>query len=383
MKNATKTGTLNTLQAGRGLAAIAVVLFHADATLSLPKYFGASPMPLATGGHSGVHFFFVLSGLIMIMVHGKDIGSGFPPLEFWWKRARRILPPLWAALGLTLACQYLVFRELPGAWAVLNSFTVAPVKVEDILAVEWTLRHEAAFYLLFGLLIWRFRFGMALMGAWAVGSLVGGLFGANGLLSGVWLSANNLLFLAGCALGLVVRSQWVVPRPALVAAAGAVTFAGTWALHVLEVELAPLLPIMGFGLGSCALLLGSIALERAGRISVPKVLSWLGDASYSIYLVHFLAISVGAKLAMALDARIDLTDGMWFAVVSVGGIAAGIAFYYGVERPLVGVMPARLGRGVAQPVGGRVAVAAPPPTGGGAWSWLAIRRLPHPGSTGR
>ena len=54
-----------------------------------------------------------------------------------------------------------------------------------------------------------------------------------------------------------------------------------------------------------ALVFGMVSLEADGSIGRVPVLTYLGDASYSIYLWHTLAISVVVKAAgiLGLSAR--------------------------------------------------------------------------------
>jgi len=63
----------------RAVAVVAVVLYHAGIGLS--------------GGYVGVDVFFVISGFLITSLIVKDIQGGrFSMLDFWERRARRILP---------------------------------------------------------------------------------------------------------------------------------------------------------------------------------------------------------------------------------------------------------------------------------------------------
>ncbi len=105
----------------------------------------------------------------------------------------------------------------------------------------------------------------------------------------VILNFRNLGFLAGILVFLLHARI----RPAL----------GPWLVGAGIALLAlglPLVPDLGYGRASVArgyyllpfalLVLGLIACERDGLLRVPRWIGFLGDASYSIYLTHWLAL---------------------------------------------------------------------------------------------
>jgi exopolysaccharide production protein ExoZ len=70
-------------------------------------------------------------------------------------------------------------------------------------------------------------------------------------------------------------------------------------------------------------------LEKGGRVRRLGAAAYLGDASYSIYLWHTMAISVVAKLAGTLALPAPLA-----ASLAVGfGIAIGLASHECLEKP--------------------------------------------------
>ena len=142
--------SIYSLQASRAVAATTVVLFHANAMLSEPKYLGFEVAPLFRAGDSGVSLFFVLSGLVMWLAHHNDFGRPGATPGFLWKRFRRIYPPMWATLILVLPVFLLVPSfGTPGARdpvMIAGAFGAWPATSEPLLAVEWTLRHEIIFY---------------------------------------------------------------------------------------------------------------------------------------------------------------------------------------------------------------------------------------------
>jgi len=149
---------LNLLQVYRGIAALLVVMVHltikSEEILNQVTFFN-----LFGAGWSGVDYFFVLSGFIMVYVHRSAIGKKDQLKSFLVKRAVRIYPIYWI-ITLTLWCLFLV---IPGFASnnqdlslgkVIASLLLIPQKDQPILEVGWTLIHEIYFYLLFSIAIW-------------------------------------------------------------------------------------------------------------------------------------------------------------------------------------------------------------------------------------
>ncbi|MDP9057453.1 MAG: acyltransferase [Pseudomonadota bacterium] len=333
------------LQAGRGLAALAVVGFHANRLCGLPKYFGREPAALFRAGSSGVDFFFVLSGLVMVLAHRADLGQPRSVLSFVWKRCRRIYPPLWVVLCVILILRIALPGLAPGgsphADALINAFAAGPVvpEIEPLLGVEWTLRCEMLFYALFAVMLWRWRPGLTVIAAWLALSLASAFVP----MPFPWLFLFSPLYVL-FGMGMVVA--WRVLRAPnlpghlvfdwLFMAVGAMLFAATWGAVVVSpaVRDSDLTPWC-YGLGASSLMLGLIALERRGALVVPAALTALGDASYSIYLVHFVVISAATKLAMAINRQVPMWVGAWWLVIVATGTLAGFIFHGLVERPLL------------------------------------------------
>jgi exopolysaccharide production protein ExoZ len=98
---ARSTGNFATIQAGRGLAALSVVLYHLGGWVAQSKYWGYDPLGgVFAFGQAGVEYFFVLSGFIMLHVHRRDFGQSSMVPRFLWKRFCRIYPPYWFILAL-------------------------------------------------------------------------------------------------------------------------------------------------------------------------------------------------------------------------------------------------------------------------------------------
>ncbi len=85
---------LSNIQVLRGLAALAVVVFHARDEvdgLGIP-----TNLPHLIGGAFGVDVFFVISGLVMVHASVPLFGRARSALPFFAKRLARIMPLYWA-----------------------------------------------------------------------------------------------------------------------------------------------------------------------------------------------------------------------------------------------------------------------------------------------
>ena len=90
------------IEASRGVAASAVVFYHAARHLhfayGVPKF-----MDIFQFGHAGVDLFFVISGFIILFVHYDEIGHPERAPRYLWRRFSRIMPIYWVALAVTVA----------------------------------------------------------------------------------------------------------------------------------------------------------------------------------------------------------------------------------------------------------------------------------------
>jgi peptidoglycan/LPS O-acetylase OafA/YrhL len=332
---------LDSLQAGRAFAALAVLLFHVELTLALPQYLDRDTFPVFRSGYSGVHFFFVLSGFVIMMAHGRDIGrSGRTPV-FAWKRARRIYPPLWAALLIVIPATLLapVLNNGVGFTVldVLSAIALTPDTQDPLLSVIWTLRHEALFYAVFGLILWRPVIGLVVAAAWMALSATLPWLGIDGWLR-FFFTSQHLLFAFGAA-AFVAFDRGKVPAPGVVMAAGLLLFGATWAIPLMKLPLNGIVGNWAFGAGATLAILGAASLERARGLPVPRWLSFLGEASYAIYLAHAPVVYAATAGALALAPQLRQSPIILFAGVAAVALAAGVAFHLWVERPLLDRLP--------------------------------------------
>jgi len=332
------TKPLNTLQAGRGLAALAVLLYHANLTLSLPKYLGYEVAPVFRSGDSGVQFFFVLSGFVILLAHESDIGKPAQLGSFLSKRFRRVYPPLWIVLLLVIPIFFLhpsfgIGDERKFA-TIVGAFLIAPIGSNSLLAPEWTLRHEIVFYGVFALLLWRRRAGYLVLGLWLLACAVVPFLHPDPTgLPAFFFASNHLLFGFGMLVCVIFRRVVLgVGVTWLCAAAGILLYAAAWAAEAYRPALLWNDPAVLFGFAAALAILGLISLERAGHLSFPWALTYLGEASYAVYLIHYPVISLMCKVVARN--RLWAHGALCFLTVSVAALAVGILFHALLEKPV-------------------------------------------------
>lgn len=320
---------LQTLQACRAFAASAVVFFHVNLAFASREYGGWEPWWFLRGGKSGVALFFVLSGMVIALAHWSEFGKPGDVRTFAWKRFRRVYLPLWAVLAPLTALSFLGLGDRPDFATAVRAFLILPEPREVLLGVEWTLRHELLFYLALGAYLFRPRIGVVAMGIWFAGCVVVPFVQAP-FPWRFFFDPINLLFGMGLLAAIILKRN-TVPRPLLVASVGLTLFMSGWSVRAIfnEPETPGLLLMLGAG--SALILAGLAEAERQGRISAPRWIAFLGNASYSLYLVHCAVMAAVCKLGAALG----VLGPAWFFLTLAACFAGGILFYLLVEKPIL------------------------------------------------
>jgi peptidoglycan/LPS O-acetylase OafA/YrhL len=315
---------LDTLQAGRAIAAIAVAFHHAAQSAAtfggaLPPWFSAITDRL----YLGVDFFFVLSGFIIYHISQGQKPDNAWALNFFASRAFRIYVP-YLPIGIIVALAYTLLPGISSAdreWSWFASITLIPSADDAALIVAWTLRHEITFYALF-LIAYRARLLWQGVALWAALIAVSSLTDLSATASFL-LSPINLEFIFGMVAAWAFRSGRMLHTtlPGGLAVLGYVLLGATPELRCL------------FALGTALLMLSFVRAEQAGRLELVRPIRFLGDASYSIYLVHAPLIALLAR-----------AGGPWFMAVPllVGcGVLSGLAYYLMWEQPTLKIFKRR------------------------------------------
>ena len=361
------------IQVLRGVAALAVILFHARQELVWRHI--AVPLPELTVGAAGVDLFFVVSGFVMVHASRALFGSRASMKPFLLRRLVRIVPLYWFFTLVRLL--YIVaanrHSSLLDDWPSHLLYSLSFVPPGDgrfpIVVQGWTLSYEMAFYLAFALCL-PFQEGRALLvlsGALALAGVLGGLDLVQGRAAAI---ANPQLFefLGGM---LVARLHGAGLRLAPVPAAG-LALAGAAALLATASGLESIGPWRGlvWGVPATAIVAAATLGRHAGRRAVPALLLRLGDASYSLYLCHMLVFTLLSRVLLGLAFAHPLGALAYFAASIVAAVLAGLASHRWIERPMFAACTARLRRAGAIPGPSGTPPDAPalhPPEGGRDW----------------
>jgi peptidoglycan/LPS O-acetylase OafA/YrhL len=332
-------GKLQGVEAGRGLAAFLVVMYHAARHFKLD--IGYLPWGgVFHFGHVGVDFFFVLSGFLIYFVHAGDIGRPRQLARYVRRRTSRIYPVYWFALlgslALVLASRN---QTLPQVGLLLQTLFLAQPLGAPLLGVSWTLQHEMLFYGVFALMILNLRLGQAVLGLWLCMIL------AQWAAGGSWLSQDiyriamnpfNLEFFMGMA------GAWLVRRraPAADGARALLATGGSLFLALAVAENAGMFDSYGnparvaYGLVSTLLVVGLAGVPRVRGVFAVMLVR-LGGASYSVYLFHLMAIGVAYKVMDVAGLLRLLPVWLSYGLVCAIAIAAGLAISRWIEFPLL------------------------------------------------
>lgn len=302
-------------------------------------------------GWSGVDFFFVLSGFLITFIHAEDIGRPSRVLVYTIKRLRRILPVYWIYTAGALAIHILIYLSTDKTliyWNSLDLLSIAhsiflwPTDLVagqwPILPVAWTLWYELLFYALFGVAIILGRLASAVvLCAWIafISLNAAGVFGQFGPPVATLLGDRNLEFLAGCGIGFYLRDR---RRPrsyaTLLGVTGLALLTVAWWNALTGYSVIPRLEAIQFGVPYALIIfaLASMDLSTPVRESpTSAVLRFLGDASYSIYLIHTLPIFLWAIAAN----NMGIGPEMIVVVAVLVGVGSGVVAFILIERPLM------------------------------------------------
>jgi peptidoglycan/LPS O-acetylase OafA/YrhL len=325
----------------RGLAICAVLASHV--ALVFRNELELARVLLLPALGVGVDLFFVISGFLIVERAAQSLakagGFWLGAAAFWAGRVIRIGVPAWVTIGaLYLAWRLgglhgLRFEDLIAAAAFLGNLYWAPCFAgsdgcgDPLLSSHfWSLGIEAQFYALAPLL--------AALGRRWVLMIVSLALTAGALLSrpwgGFWWALRPDALLVGVLIGLETRrrAEWLklIPKIGL----GLATY---WLLVAAALARVLSFGETGGGLVAVAVIFGMVVAGRGRDIGArapfgAKPLRWIGDRSFSIYLVHLPVLS-GLRAALLEQAP------PWAAaaVATSGAVLAALCLERFATRP--------------------------------------------------
>jgi peptidoglycan/LPS O-acetylase OafA/YrhL len=305
----------------RGIAVLAVIIYHADVSLLV-------------GGFLGVDVFFVLSGFLIttLLINELTETNTVDRARFYLRRIRRLMPALFLVLffsvlvsGLfVLDAAYHVRRDLPWAmtfvlnWSYLffeQSYFVN-ISRPPLLQHLWSLSVEEQFYVIWPIMLialYKVKIGkisprakifiassvLAIAStAWMVHLSVANGFPIPNDPSRVYFGTDThaMGLLVGCAAAALWRSERLnvkltPDRAAAMNGLGLLSIAGLAYFFLYVSELNEFLYRGGFLVLSILTVILVVVAAHPGlkfgqRLGNP-VLKWFGDRSYGIYLWHW------------------------------------------------------------------------------------------------
>ena len=333
----------------RGLAVIAVVLYH---------FF----KPTFHGGFLGVDVFFVLSGfLITSLLIRERASTGRISLKYFWtRRIRRILPAAFTVMATVAAITLVIAgdSQVGMGWQMLSILTFSNNWVQiaqshsyfadtvpQVFSHYWSLAVEEQFYVIWPLLFvllcalgLRRKHWLVVTGLLGITSavLMGVLYQpgvdptrvyygtdthAFGLLLGAfmafWMSSRNASLLADSW----PKYQTFARFPKVVGFNSVVALIGLCALFVVLPDTGAWTYRGGIALAS---VLSGIVLyaivQEIGPVSWifnSRILRWLGERSFSLYLWHWPLIVIISEPFRAHGQKHSLIAGFIALVITV------------------------------------------------------------------
>jgi exopolysaccharide production protein ExoZ len=344
------------IQVLRALAALAVLAYHVPIELS-SRLGLHDVVPRFLVGAAGVDLFFVISGFIMVYASESLFGRRDAPYVFFLRRLIRIVPLYWACTGFIVAYWMIARVDFASidisVGAIIGSFLFLPYPRPDggmmpVIMLGWTLNHEMFFYAAFAgaIFLSRRRTVLTIVTLFAAIVMLGQVFKPLPPTIIFWSDPIIIEFCFGMLIATAYREGVRLP---LVAATGLIlagTFgyvaSGLWSGYVES-------RVIEWGMPATAIVAGSVLsneLPSLGRLE--RAFAFLGDASYSIYLVHPIAF---LALRRVLLTWTDPSVAPWLyaLVFLVGPIFAAIFVYILFERPVTQWLQRTLVRRGAKP----------------------------------
>ena len=341
-----KPGEIKALTGLRGIAALYVVIFHANGHYLFPQTF----RPFIRHGYMAVDLFFILSGFVMAMTYASMFSDGFSIRnfkQFLLLRLARIYP-LFALMTLltavligTVMTKVSTVPDLPKA--LFFNFTLVHVwgLSNSIVPPSWSISTEWLAYLLFPFGIWG---ALKVPRRWSVLGLVVSF----GILAVIaygpqWIAKQPLAYRHG---PLDIASSYAIGTSlrclasffiGLVAYRFRASIPSRAALPLFAMTLI-LLCFKGSDLwlvGIFAVLIMALSHDEglvARWLRTPWIY-WLGLVSYALYLIHDLVQRIVFRMLPGWGLSGGISQEGWLLISLAVSIGLAALSHYAFEKP--------------------------------------------------
>lgn len=336
------------IQGLRGMAVLMVFsvhLFEAERKYSHgPRVFDA----WIHGANSGLDLFLVISGFVLTWLAFGHFESAAYRHSYAYNRFTRVYP-IYLLYTLPLVPIYLAAPTLFNASAgnevnLLRTLLLLPDVNLPLIPVAWTLHHEAYFYLVlyFMLFLPERRLPWAI-GAFFAATCVLAIVGwhtpreQQGAFEKVLVNPINFNFVFGMV------AAWLVHIGVRAAGARCLGLGTVWLIvgyfayfHFTGRDWMDVYSeVLIFGLPAALITYGVVVLEMEKGWVFGRVLVWVGDAAYSIYLTHVMTVVLAGRIWYAIGVP-GWGPHLLYLATSIGlGLLVGKVAYEFVEKPLI------------------------------------------------
>jgi peptidoglycan/LPS O-acetylase OafA/YrhL len=336
---------LKALTSIRFFAALQVVLYHFVHPFSLWGPFTG----FMAAGYTGVSFFFLLSGFILTYSHASEPATPDMRNRFYFARFARIYPVYIVVLigaGILVREQFAHRIHIMAFIAdilLVQSWSVRMVSFFNMPA--WSVSSEAFFYLIFPFALTRLLaenarqalqhitwLWLAAMAApvWCLIKFPEGAWREGGGIAAFAVRRIPVLSLPEFLIGIPLAWWLLHNRPSPRTAA----WMATLAIGCLLITLyfADSLPALAMHNGLLIPIYSFLLIGLSQQNWISRILSWfpfvvLGEASYSLYLTHFLLRDWAERV-------LHLNGGLQAAAIKLAMvIPLSLALHYVIERP--------------------------------------------------
>ncbi len=340
-----KNKNLQLIQLLRGIASLLVVLLHCsrNSIETLHQHFFGNFFQF---GGAGVDIFFVLSGFIITYTNLKFVGMPDHFNFFIKRRIVRIYPTYWIIISLFLLLQVM----LPSFYKTHFSFDIKNILSTFFLfpghamvnGVSWTLSYEIFFYILFSLSFFipakKWSFYLAML--YAVVIILLPASGYNFKNENSWLNLltypMNVEFFMGVVAAVVIpKISQKTAMPLIIT--GIIIFLLNAILSNANYVFvnSTFNRVIVFGIPAFLIITGLVKYELANKIKVYTIFLLLGEASYSLYLIHLPLVAAAYKILFKFNVNDNIVIHCIIILIVFTVCYCGILFYKFVEKPII------------------------------------------------